>query len=301
MKRPPEDGRSAARYKPTRTTDRAHSILAGAVKRGRRRMNRASRQLTQPLRMLPSTLIIGSQKAGTTSLYHYIAQHPLVHPPTRKEVRYFHRNYGRGMGWYRSHFPLRQLGLAQTLEASTGYFDNLWAPSRVATDLPRVRIIVLIREPVARAWSHYRHSIRLGVEHESFSRALALESRRLAPLLRRLESDPTFYSSELAHFSYQRRGRYSEHLQRWFRFFDRERFLVVMSDDLLVSPAKTMESVWEFLDLPVHESNKYLHFNAGSEPDSYHPSDLVARQELKEYFEPLNEQLEQLLGRSLEW
>src|SRR5918993_1677811 len=88
-----------------------------------RRLRGAYRQLTSGMRGLPSVLVIGAQKAGTTSLFNYLVQHPQVRAPFVKEIHYFDLHYGEGDSWYRGRFPLRRSleGGALTLDASPYY------------------------------------------------------------------------------------------------------------------------------------------------------------------------------------
>ena len=112
---------------------------------------------------LPHFLIIGAQKAGTTSLASYLAAHPGVVPSKRKEVHFFDLNYEKGVDWYRSHFPIaRGQGLRRRMrgrrmltgEASPYYIFHPLAASRAFDLLPAARVIVLLRNPVDRAYSH---------------------------------------------------------------------------------------------------------------------------------------------------
>ncbi|MCI5147305.1 MAG: sulfotransferase, partial [Candidatus Electrothrix sp. AR3] len=112
--------------------------------------------LTARLRPLPNFLVIGAQKSGTTSLFHYICQHPQVFENKSKEIHFFDHNYHCGANWYRSHFPLagklmrnRCLG-----EATPYYLCHPHAPSHIFDLLPRVKIIAILRDPVERAISH---------------------------------------------------------------------------------------------------------------------------------------------------
>jgi hypothetical protein len=281
--------------------DPAPSSLRSVLYRKRRQVDSQIRLVTSPLRMLPDSLVIGAQKAGTTSLFHYLVRHPRVLAPPRKEIGFFTANWQRGLDWYRWHFPLRRPGGARTLEASTGYLDQPYVPARVAQVLPQARFLVLMRDPLERAWSHWRHSVRLGVEQLSFADALAAEEERLAPLFERMGQDESYHPRELSYYTYQRRGRYAEHLENWFRFFPRERFLILPSEQLYRRPGATMEGVWRFLELPDYRDARYEAYNSSAAADKRGGMDAGVRRRLREYFEPHNERLERLLGLSLDW
>ncbi|HEX7004634.1 MAG TPA: sulfotransferase domain-containing protein [Trueperaceae bacterium] len=274
--------------------------MRGRLNRVARRLDRPLRTITSGARMLPSVLLIGSQKAGSTSLYRYILEHPRMLPPARKEIGFFDIYFAEGLDWYRSRFPLERPWPAATLEASTGYFDYPHAPRHIAQTLPDVRLILLVRDPVERAFSHYLHTVRMGHEPLGFEDALAAEETRTGALLARMEEDPSFYAREINYYSYLRRGRYAEHLEGWYRYFPRERLLVLQTEELAANPEGVLEKVWEFLGVPPHRPKRFERHN--SAPQGKRAGMAPAtRKRLEEYFAPHNRRLEQLLDLQLGW
>ncbi|HJR16062.1 MAG TPA: sulfotransferase domain-containing protein [Gemmatimonadales bacterium] len=270
------------------------------MKRPLRRLRADYRQLTAPLRGLPSTLIIGAQKAGTTSLFNYLIQHPDVLPSLRKEVHYFDFQYHRGVNWYRGHFPythqLRRGFL--TLDASPYYLVHPLVPQRVAQLLPEIKLVALLRNPVDRALSHYQHEVRGGRESLSFAEALEKEPERLAGEEERLLADPSYYSYNHHRFSYLRRGRYVDQLRQWTRHFPRSRLLVLQSEELFRDPAGTTAAVHGFLGLKPHRLRLEKPFLQTGYDRSI---PLELRSKLVAYFEPYNQQLYQWLGQEFDW
>jgi hypothetical protein len=124
-------------------------------------------------------VIIGAQRGGTTSLYRFLASHPDVRQPLPKEVSFLSRRWDRGVPWYTRHFPVLRHRPLRTLEASPSYLSDVLAPVRAAATLPDARFVALLREPTARAISHYHHNRALGVEPLSFEEALDAEPERL--------------------------------------------------------------------------------------------------------------------------
>jgi len=107
---------------------------------------------TTPLRVLPDFLVIGVMKGGTTSFFNYLARHPQINPPFRKEIKFFDIHFLQGLGWYRAHFPMRfkmKSGML-TGEATPYYIFHPTAPDRTAKVLPNVKLIALLRNPVDR-------------------------------------------------------------------------------------------------------------------------------------------------------
>ncbi len=192
-----------------------------------------ARQLTSSLRVLPDFVIVGTMRGGTTSLINWLNAQPGVAPAYRyaKEVHYFDRDYGRGPAWYRSHFPVRwHRGI--TGESSTHMLYNPVSPVRAARDLPaHTTFLVVLRDPVQRAISHYWHNRRIGLwETEPIARALDLEPERLAATQDAFERGE--WSREHMAFSYQARGDYAPQLRRWFDAVGRDRVLVLESERL---------------------------------------------------------------------
>ena len=124
---------------------------------------------------LPNFLIIGAQRCGTTTLYNQLVSHPDISPATTKELHYFDINFSKGIQWYKEQFnDERIIG-----EASPYYIFHPLCPKRIFDIIPEVKIIVLLRNPVERAYSHYWHEIRLGKENLSFEDAISEESSRI--------------------------------------------------------------------------------------------------------------------------
>ena len=199
-----------------------------------RRAVRSARAYARRPGRLPEFLIIGGQRCGTTSLYRYLADHPSVRPAIGKELQYFSLHHDRGERWYRGHFP-RRPDAVRSFEASPYYLFDPAVPARVAATLPAARFVALVRDPVERAWSHYLHSRRYGIEPLSFADALDAEPERLASGGRR-------------EYSYQARGFYAEQLERWYAAIDPARILVVRTERLNTD----YPAILDFLGLPPH-------------------------------------------------
>ena len=191
-------------------------------------------------RALPDAVILGAQKSGTSSLHNYLVQHPGVIEPLRKEVHYFDVAYERGEAWYRAHFgPLGDPGL--NLDSSPYYLFHPAVPQRLHDLLPDAKLIVLLRDPVRRAYSHYWHERDKKRETLGFEDAIAAEPERLGDAHQQLAAGTLQRSHAHQHFSYLARGRYAEQLERWFTLFPREQFLVLRFEDLAREPLARIE------------------------------------------------------------
>jgi hypothetical protein len=256
---------------------------------------RTGRMLTRRWRRLPDFLIIGGQRCGTTSLYNYLVEHPGVAPAFMKEVHFFDNRFDKGLNWYRAHFPLG--GRQVTGEATPYYLFHPHAPRRVLATVPGARLIVLLRNPVDRAFSQFHHQVRMGLETLSFEGAIDKEVRELAAEQERMAADEGYRSPLHQSYSYLARGMYVNQLQAWLHVFPREQMLVLESKDLYDDPPATLAQVVAFLGLPAWSSGSYPRYNRGE----YAELDGTLRERLAAYFEPHNRRLYELLDVDYGW
>lgn len=201
-----------------------------------------------PKGRLPDFLCLGVQKGGTTTLQRLLEQHPEVFLPSAKEVHYFSLHFDRGTDWYKRQFapatPSQHCG-----EITPYYLFHPEVPDRVHHLLPQVRLIVLLRDPVSRALSHYFHSRRLGLESLPLDQALALEKERLKDAEFSLSAAGARHGSHQEH-SYLSRSRYELQLPIWETLFPPAQLLVLRSEDLFERPSQIWSTVLDFLALP---------------------------------------------------
>lgn len=277
----------------------------------RRRLVGARVSLRTPTarwRVLPDVLVIGAQRCGTSSLYRYLGAHPHVVASVRKETEYLSRFHARGELWYRAHFPLSaRLAFARawgsgrvTFEATPDYLLHPWAPERAARVMRGAKLVVLLRDPVARAHSHYRHMRRLGYESLSFADALATEDERIAGDVRRLQDDPGHNCKAYLRYSYRTRGLYAEQLERWFEWFAPHQLLAERAEDFYARPAEVYRRIVAFLGLAPWEPRAFPNHSA-VDGSASEPLDPALRDELEAFFAPENARLYRLLGRDLGW
>jgi hypothetical protein len=278
------------------------SLVTGA-RVGTRSFGRA----TARYRLTPHFLIVGAQRSGTTSMFKTLRQHPSVLAPAlQKGIHYFDNHYDRGLDWYRSHFPLRLTAaraekragvVPMTGESSPYYMFHPLAADRIAADLPGVRLVVLLRDPVERAISAYTHERARGYETETFERALELEPTRTEGERERMLADPGYDSDDLRHHAYLARGQYVEQLERLEKLFGRDRIHVVESQLFFTDPGPAYAQVLAFLGLPAFDGAVFEQYNG--RPRSPLPAELRAR--LEEHFLPYDERLAEWLGQTPAW
>jgi hypothetical protein len=271
---------------------------------------RAVGSATASFRPGPDLLVVGAKRAGTTSLWHYLRQHPGFLPlyPAAEHLKglyYFDVHYDRGERWYRSHFftaawrahRARELGHPTVAaEASPYYLFHPLAAARAHELLPGARVVVLLRDPVERAYSHWKERSR-HTESLTFAEALLAEPLRTAGEERRLVEDPTAVSFAHRHQTYVAQGCYSTPLRRWFDAYGRDRVEVVVAEELFARPQSVVERLWGQFGLPAQPLTDVSAHNAAPSPDM----DPAVRRQLRKFFLPEVARLELLLGRSLPW
>jgi len=259
-------------------------------------------RLTAPLRMMPDFIIVGAQRAGTTSLYNYLAQHPEVgRVRLGKGVHYFDTNAERSVAWYRSHFPIDAgkvpfwPGPGHVGEGAPYYMFHPECPARIDATVPGVKIIAILRDPVERAHSQWAHETARGFEDLPFDRALRAEDERLAGQGAIL-ADPSGSSFSHQHHSYVARGLYAGQVQRLWDVFGADRVLVLPSPRLFSDPAATYSQTLAFLGLSEYHATYEVH-NGRSYPEI-----APAEEEfLGERFAESNERLVEMLGSEFDF
>lgn len=256
--------------------------------------------------MLPKFLIIGTQKGGTTALFEMLSQHPGIAPSKRKEVHFFDHSWEMGVVWYRSFFSSvltawrhRQKNGYPLVagEASPYYLLHPIAPTRAAAVVPNAKIIVLLRDPVDRAYSQYRHQLRSGRTRLSFMEALERETLVFEKEMEKMTREPGYFSRDLINYSYCGRGVYQPQLERWMAKFPPENVLILQSEEFRAAPEKTMAEAVRFLGLPEYN------FSVTTAPriPGYPPMGLAIRDHLARFFAPHNKTLYAFLERDFGW
>jgi hypothetical protein len=273
---------------------------------------------TAASRPLPEFLIIGAKRGGSTSFYYDLLQHPQVAAlfprpdwlPVKqratKGVHYFDLFHDRGERWYRSYLPSSRSRRRQaqrigdrvlTGEASPYYLFHPLAAQRAAELVPEAKLIVVLRDPVFRTYSHWKERRRNGAEELDFATALAREGERVGDDHDRLLHGQITYSYAHEQQSYARQSEYDQALASWLQHYPREQLLVVASEEYYVAPQAALDQAVEFLGLRPHEFETGNIRNAAvaEQLDEQLQAQLGAR------FAPHNARLAELVGRTFAW
>lgn len=261
---------------------------------------------TADLRLEPDFLVVGAQRCGTTSLFRALEQHQQVVRPTfNKGINYFDLNYLRGERWYRAHFPLmltargrtNQQQITATFEASGYYMFHPLAPDRIARDLPDVKIVAMLRDPVERAYSAWKHEVARGFDQMPFEEAISQEAQRTAGERERIIGDPRYQSFAYRHHSYTARGHYAAQLRQFYDRFPASNIHVVYSESFFAEPASEFDLLAGFLGVEPAVGVRFDQHNA--RPSGPMPG--RTREVLTQIYDGEADELARLVGRRPPW
>lgn len=248
----------------------------------------------------PSFVIIGAFKCATTSVYQYINRHPNVLPSLEKELDFFDFDFKNGLDWYFSHFPPVDVDAKIiTGEATPNYFYNIEAPERISEQLPGVKLLLILRDPVSRAVSHYNFLQRNTQHSKPIEEVLEKELESLIPLSGSAlmqEMDPSVLR-KISQHPYIGHSLYVYYLRHWLKHFDPDQLLVLRHEDLAECPEETLANVFDYLDLPAHTLPEYKKYKLGK----YSPISSSMEERLRDFFRPHTRALEELLNRQFSW
>lgn len=262
---------------------------------------------TASRRVLPDLVVAGAQRCGTTSLTEALHRLPVVERPRLgKGSHYFSYNHHRGWDWFQGQFPTKRQAAA--VEAAHGrplfvfdacpyYLFHPFAIERLAEELPGAKVLVMLRDPVRRAESHYHHSVAHGHETLSFQEALDAEPGRLAGEVDKMAADPTYWSLHHEHHSYVSKGQYAGQIRRLWDAIDRESTMIVQAEAFYRDPTSQLGAITDWLGLPpvtlAERDDRNSH--------DYEPMTAEIRARLEAAFAESNAELYELLGQRFEW
>ena len=259
--------------------------------------------LSSPFRVLPECFVIGVVRSGTTSLYHYLSQHPSIAPAAYDELGYFDDNYHLGVNWYKSLFPtkftknriIKKHGKFLTYDVTPFYIYNPLVTRRILESFPGAKIISNLRNPIDRAYSNYILMHQEGDTTKTFEEMIQMAMDEIEKNKSKLNDEAyiadTFYQNILA------RGFYADQLEIWFEKFQKKQLLIIPSEDLAQNPDQVLTKVFEFLDLPYFKIKDFTRQNKRE----YLPMKDETRKLLIEFYKPYNKKLFGMLDRKFDW
>ncbi len=259
------------------------------------------RTLTTPFRVLPDFINIGASKCGTTSLYHFLIQHPNVHPAITKELNYF---IWYPTAYYRANFPTvfkkyfeKKIGNRSfvTGEATPLYMFYPSIAKKIQKMNPKIKLIVLLRNPIDRAFSQYSEHFKLGYHNSLTFDEVIKKELNIIEKIKNFE-DEKFMRKNIFKLNLSR-GIYFEQLKKWMAVIPKDQFLILKTEEFNVDKQKIMNQVFNFLKLPKYSINILKKHNVGK----YTSMNSSTRKFLIDFFKPHNKRLYKFLKRDFDW
>ncbi len=261
------------------------------------------RIITGPFRVLPDFLIIGAGKCGTSSAYNYLIEHPNIYPAKIKELNYFVRKWTR---WYRPNFPtiflkyyLKKIRKEPFLtgEASPFYLLNPFVAKEVKEQIPNVKIIIFLRDPIDRSFSQYSQWQKTEYEKLSFEEVIKQEKIKTKKDWENYIDDGSIDNRDHVRHAYLEGGLYYNQIKIWMDIFPKKQFLIIKSEDFFSNPAKILSEIFIFLGIKNYRIDVSKKYNVGS----YYQMNPETKEFLKKFFKTHNENLIKLLGEKFKW
>ncbi|MCC5917609.1 MAG: sulfotransferase [Cryomorphaceae bacterium] len=228
----------------------------------------------------PDFIIVGAQKAGTSSLYEALCSHPEIEAAQNKEIHFFDFNYENGKEWYQE--QLQRAQGKKCGEASPFYIYHPKVAERIAEMYPKVKLIFLFRDPAARAVSHFRMNVADGTENLSPLQAMVAEENRVLEAMKKGESWDT-PDSAFQHFTYKSRGHYEEQWLRFSKHFSRSQMFALRLEDLVSDTETCLNALAKFIGVKSHNWGEFPRLNSTEDSGQYEG---YAQRYLEVYFEP---------------
>lgn len=219
--------------------------------------------------MKPNFLIIGERRSGSTTLAKWVEAHPQIGMLPNMDTAYFMDNEIRGRmtwldgfldheNWYLNHSKKAYEQLFTNFdesgqiigEKSADYFFLKQCIERIKRFYPDIKLVLILRNPVQRAWSHYINEVGKGRESLSFSEAIEIEDKRIG------ESE---YA--LAHLSYKSRGFYADNLDILYEYFPKKQVHILILEEMIKDPQDELRKVYEYLEVDVNQGYSRIKIN----------------------------------------
>jgi hypothetical protein len=255
--------------------------------------------VTGPLRVLPDFLVIGVKRCGTTSLFHNLPKHPSILNSHHDGIGFFNDNYQLGVNWYRSFFPtifsknkiIKKYGDCKTFDVTTRYIEDRSTAKKIKEIIPNAKIIVMLRNPVDRAYSQFNVSVKEKVETRSFHDAINEEIENI-----KKENMKNFEISK-NEFDYIKKGMYASQLKPWFDIISKDNIGIFSTEEFKKNNQNIYNMIFKFLGI----TNCEIKDNKIMEKGDYLPMNYNTRDLLLDFYKKHNEELFKLINKRFDW
>jgi len=272
--------------------------LTNTLRKIRYNLKRHVYGITAPLRVLPDFIVIGFGKAGTTTLYHYLSEHPCIMKSSHDHLGFFDSNFKLGLNFYKSFFPsifskiflLYTKKYFMTYDVTASYIRCPLCAQRIFKTLPKIKLIIICRNPVDVAYSYFYNytSLRAGL---SFEEAIKKEIK----IHENEKKKSKNYPIDLLETSFLAKGMYAEQIKIWCDLFPKNQLLFI--NDLAQNPIKTFNEIFDFLNLRQYSIQNFEKQNVSK----YTPMKEETRKFLNDFYKPYNENFFHLINQQFDW
>lgn len=261
--------------------------------------------LTKSIRIKPTYLIIGASRSGTTAMYDYLSKNRYGYRSPHKELHFFDKYFHKGILWYRGNFPtiFHKFYLEKILhkkivtgEATARYLLLPLVAKRISKCLPDIKLIVMVRNPIERAFSHYRREFEKDNESRTFNAVVETEIKYLSSLPQNFNNnDLEEYAERFLKAPYLGRSLYNQQLQMWLKYFNKKQILLVKSEDFYQDPWSSLDKIYSFLATKNYSNSPKLKIkqNASGYKVTLDPN---IKKKLNDFFSPHNQMLKKEWG-----
>jgi len=259
--------------------------------------------LTGSIRVLPDFLVIGAKRCGTTSLFYHLPEHPCISKSPHDNMGFFNDNFHLGVNWYKSFFPTiftrnkikSEFGNFLAFDVTTTYMEEESTANNVYQIKPNMKIIVILRNPVDRAYSQYHLNLREKAEKRSFEDAMEENMNELnKESHERYEIKPKFSVEEN---NYLKKSLYAQQLRHWLNIFPMESMLILSTEEFESKQQVIYNKIFEFLNISQFEVKNTEKMEKGSYPQMKSET----RSLLLDYFRSHNNELFKLINKKFDW
>ena len=259
--------------------------------------------ITGFIRVIPDFLVIGAKRCGTTSLYQHLPEHPCISKSPYDNMGFFNDNFHLGVNWYKSFFPTTftrkkiksKFGNFLAFDVTTKYMEEESTANNVYQTKPNMKIIIILRNPVDRAYSQYHLSVRQTAERRSFEDVVEENMNRLnKESHEHYKIKPKFSAKE---DNYLKKGLYALQLRYWLKIFPRENILIVSTEEFESNQQIIYNKIFEFLNISKFEVKNTKKMEKGNYP----PMKSETRNLLLDYFRSHNHELFELINMEFDW
>lgn len=259
--------------------------------------------MTGGSRVLPDFFVIGVVRSGTTSLFHYMGQHPCIESSAYDEIGYFDDNFHLGLNWYKSLFPTKftknkiknKHGKFLTYDVTPFYIYNPLVAKRILESFPKSKIISNLRNPIDRAYSNYIIALQEGDTTKTFEETICDAIDELEKNKSKLNDDA--YLVNVHYENILARGFYADQLKIWYKLFPKDQLLMISSENLANNTDNSLTQIFKFLGLSDFKINDTSRKNKRK----YSPMKKETRDLLIEFYKPHNEELYRLINQNFDW